>query len=139
MLNGDDASHGKTTTITSSINLVDDRCIHIATPQKIRVQGVRGPPLYGPLRGRQRLTEYLPAEHLRTANIATVAAKNIVFDLLQLEESYEVVQNRVHRMSGTAATAVNGDSGSANEYGIVTGEEENNLGDVDGFPKTFGR
>jgi len=97
-----------------------------------------------PLRSVAQQTEpdRVPARRklaLRTANIATVAAKNIVFDLLQLEESYEVVQNRVHRMSGTAATAVNGDSGSANEDGIVTGEEENNLSDVDGFPKTFGR
>ena len=54
------------------------------------------PVVNGMLRGGQRLAQYLATKHLRTTNIATFAAKNIVFDTLQLEQRNQVIENRMH-------------------------------------------
>jgi hypothetical protein len=48
------------------------------------------------LRRRQRLSEYLAAKNLGTANVATVAAKDILLDSLELQKCDEVLQYWVH-------------------------------------------
>ncbi len=54
------------------------------------------------LRRRQRLTEHLAAEHLRAADVAARATKDIGLDPLEFEQVDEVFKNRVHR--GAAPT-----------------------------------
>ena len=46
--------------------------------------------------GRQRLAQDLASEDLGTADVATLAAKYIVFDTLEFEQVQEVVEYRVH-------------------------------------------
>ena len=75
MLDRDDAPVRKAAAVASAINLVDDRRVHVAATQEIRVQRVRDPALDRVLRGRQRLAQHLAAEHLRAADVAAVAAE----------------------------------------------------------------
>ena len=91
------------------------------------------------VRRRQRLPQNLAAEHLRTADIATLATKYIVFDSLENQQLNQVSKNCMHcvghAFSNTAA--VDHESGTADENGIVACQEENDLGDIDRVAKTF--
>ena len=63
------------------------------------MQRMRNAAFDGQLGSRQRLAQDLPAKHLRTANVAAGTAKNIGFDLFELEERNEVRKNRVHNQT----------------------------------------
>jgi len=39
----------------------------------------------------------LPAEHLWAADIAALAAENVLLDTLQAEQRNQVIENRVHQ------------------------------------------
>jgi hypothetical protein len=97
MQNGNYATHGETSTVARSIDLVDDRRIDIAAPQKIRVQRMRNAAVDRVMRGGQRLPDDLSAENLRTADVAALAAKNIIFDALESQQLQQIVENRAHR------------------------------------------
>lgn len=51
------------------------------------------------LRGRQRLPQNLATKYLGAANIATVAAENIVLDSLELKQMNQVLKNRIQTQS----------------------------------------
>ena len=84
MLNSDDPTAAETVTIATAIDLIDDRRSEIAAPQKIRVQRVHDAPFGGRIGGTQSLPQHLPTEHLRTADITALTAKQTVFQLLEL-------------------------------------------------------
>ena len=46
---------------------------------------------------RQCLTKHLPAKHLRRADVAAFATKDIVFDALEFEQVEQVGEDRIHR------------------------------------------
>ncbi len=85
MLDGDNTAIGKTAAVPGAIDLVYDRGLDIAAAQKIGVQRMGGPALHGVLRSRQRLAEYLSAKNLWAADITAVAAKDVVFNALELQ------------------------------------------------------
>ena len=58
---------------------------------------MRYPALYRALSGRQGLAQHLPAEHLWAADIAALAAENVLLDTLQAEQRNQVIENRVHQ------------------------------------------
>ncbi len=66
------------------------------------MQRVRDPILDGVLRGRQRLSQHLPTENLGTADIPTVTAKYVVFDALELQQRYQVLEDGMHLETVTA-------------------------------------
>ena len=96
MLDRHHASHGKTATVARTVDLVNDRCLDIAAPQEIGMQGVRPAIFDGVVRGRQRLPDNLSAEDLGAANVAALAAKDVVVYAFEFEKLDDVFQNRVH-------------------------------------------
>ena len=59
------------------------------------------PVVDGGARRLQRLPEHLPAEHLRAAGVAALAAKQIDLETLELELLLKVSEAFVHAISRT--------------------------------------
>ena len=147
MLNGDNPAIRETAAVAGAIDLVNDGLRHVTAPQEIRVQGMCNPVLDRVLRGRQCLAQHLPPENLRAADVPAVTAENIVLDALQPEERDQVFQYRVHCAAvmparspsalAVDAAAVDGYAGPAHENGVVAGEEQHHLGDVDRLTQPF--
>src|SRR5580658_6268930 len=57
--------------------------------------------LHGTVCRPQRLTEYLTPKHLRTADVAAHAAKDVDFEPLQLEYLHQVGEMRLHQAVAT--------------------------------------
>jgi hypothetical protein len=96
MLDGDDASHGETSTVTRTIYFVNDRRVDIAASQKVSVQRVRHATVDGVMRRGKCLAENLSAEDLCAADVATFSAEDVVFDALQAQQPQEILENGVH-------------------------------------------
>ena len=77
VLNRLNAARRKMVAVARPIDLVDDRRGAVPAPQKIRVQRMHRAIIDGRGRGDQGLTQHLAAEHLRAADIAAFAAKQI--------------------------------------------------------------
>ena len=60
------------------------------------MQGMRDPVVHGVMYGGQGLAKHLATKHLGAANVATLAAKNIVLDTFELQKGNEVFKNRMH-------------------------------------------
>ena len=60
------------------------------------LSGMRAAILDRMLRRRQCLPEHLAAENLRATDVRAVAAKDIVFNPLELEQRDQILENRVH-------------------------------------------
>src|SRR6185312_7008677 len=87
MLDRLDAAHGKTVSVAGTIDVVDDRCLDVARAQEIRMQRVRGPRgIDRLLRRRKRLAEHLAAEHVAGADVAALAAEQVVFKAFELQQ-----------------------------------------------------
>ncbi len=96
VLDGDDATIGKTAAVARPVNVVNDRRIHVATAQKIRVQRVRRPALNRMLCRRQCLANHLATKNLGAADVTAVATEDVLFDSFKLEERNQVFEHRVH-------------------------------------------
>ena len=62
------------------------------------MQGMDVPVFDRVLRCRQRLSQDLPAEYLGAADIAAFAAKDVVFDSLQMQERNQVIEDWMHTL-----------------------------------------
>ncbi len=96
VLDGDDAPGGEAAAVACAVDLVNDRLGHVAAAQEIRVQRVGDPSVHGVLRGRQRLAQHLSPENLGAPDVAAVAAEDIVFDTLELQQRDQVFEYGVH-------------------------------------------
>ena len=96
VLDRDDAAVAEALAVARDVDLVDDRRVDVAGDEEVRVQRVHLPALDGVARGRQRLTEHLPAEHARAAQVAALAAKDPILDALELEQLQEIGEDRAH-------------------------------------------
>ena len=85
MLNCDYPAIREAAPISRAIDFVDDGRVHVTAAQEIGVQRVGDAAFDGVLCRGQRLTQDLPAEYLWSTDIAAVAAKNVVFDPLELQ------------------------------------------------------
>ena len=72
---------------------------------------------------RQCLPQHLTTKHLRTANIAAIAAKDVFFDAFELEELYEIVENRMHSSLRAGAPTIDKYARATDEHRIVAREE----------------
>ena len=91
------------------------------------------------LRRRQCLPQHLSAKHLRAAYIAAIPAEDIFLYPLQLQQRNQIFENRVHRRSTHGAAAIDRYAGAADEAGVVAGEKQRDLGNVDRFAETMRR
>src|SRR5690606_8281267 len=83
-------------TVANGIDVVDDRRVHVAGPKKIGVQRVHGTPFDGAAHRAQRLPEHLPAEDAIAADIAALAAKQVLLESLELEQTKQVGKHGMH-------------------------------------------
>ena len=86
----------KAAAVAAAVHLVDDRRVEVAAAQEIRVQRMHGAALDGAARGHERLPEHLSAEHLRTADVAALAAEQVHLEPLELEHFQQVGEDGVH-------------------------------------------
>ena len=86
VLNRDNPSHRKGAAVAGAIDVIDDGRLDVPAAQEVGMQGMRPPVFYGVMSGGQRLAQHLPAKYLGTADIAALAAKNILFDTLEPQE-----------------------------------------------------
>ncbi len=94
MLDRDHAPAGETAAVAAAVHLEHDRHREVAAAQEIGVQRVHLPAFDG-ARGRdQRLAEHLAPEHLRRADVAAVAAEQVVLDPLEVEDLQQFRQAR---------------------------------------------
>lgn len=87
------------------------------------MQRVRDPVFDRVLCRGQRLAKDLSAEYLGAANVAAVAAKDILLNSLQLEKCDQVVENRMHDRLRAGAPAVDQHARAADKCGIVARQE----------------
>ncbi len=101
MLDRNHASSGKAPAVARALHVVDDRRRDVAGAQKIRMQRMRSTPGFDRLlRGGQGLTEHLAAEHVTCADIAALAAEQIVFETFELEQIDQLADDGVgHQFS----------------------------------------
>jgi len=82
--------------IAAAIDLIDDGTIKIAAAQKIRVQRMHIETIDGVVGRHQGLTEHLSTINLRTADVATLAAKKIDLESLEFELPQQIDDANVH-------------------------------------------
>jgi hypothetical protein len=98
VLDRDDTAAGEARAVTTAVDLVHDRRIEVAPPQEIRMQRVhQARHLHGLARRHQGLAEHLAAEHLRTADVAALAAKEVHLDPLEPQQLQQVRERLVQR------------------------------------------
>ena len=93
-----DAPAGETGTVATAVDEVDDRRVEIPASQEIRVQRMRDAiRLHGAVGGPQALPQYLTAEHLRAADVAAHAAKQVDLEAFQLQQPQQLGKTCVHQ------------------------------------------
>jgi len=90
VLDRGDAADGKAAAVARAVHFVDDRRFDVARTQEIGVQRMRttaaGAAFHRGLRGGQRLSQHLATEHVLGADIAALAAEQVVFQPLQRQQ-----------------------------------------------------
>jgi hypothetical protein len=85
------AAHRKAVAVAGAVHVEDDRRLDVARAQEIGVQRMHAPAFFDRLlRCRQRLAQDLPAEHVFGADVAALAAEQVVFESLEREQGDEV-------------------------------------------------
>ena len=112
-------AHRKAVAIAGAIDVEDDRRGDVAGAQEIGVQRMHAAAvLDGLLRRRQRLAEHLPAEHVLGADVAALAAEQVVFQALEREQGDEFGYDGFgHGGSATGAAIVQSGPGTAEAQG----------------------
>ena len=88
---------GEAAAIAAAIHAVHDGLGEIAASQEIRMQRVHHAAVFdGGARRLQRLAEHLPAEHLRAAGVAALAAEQVDLEAFEFELLLEVGEPSVH-------------------------------------------
>ena len=78
------------------VDLVDDGRIEIPAAQKIGMQRMHRAIFDRRRRGHQRLAQHLPAEYLRAADVAALAAKQIHLEPLERHHLDQIVEQLIH-------------------------------------------
>ena len=82
--------------VAAAIDLINDGSVEIPATQKVSVQGVHLEIVDRLVRRHERLSEHLSAVDLRTADIATLTAKQIDLESLELELLQQIGDADVH-------------------------------------------
>ena len=100
-LDGDDPPCGEAGTIAIALHLVDDGQFRIAGPDEIAVQAVAQTALFhSAAGGHQRLRNHLAAINSDPSLIGGLAAEQIGFDLLQIEQAEQTGNRALWIRSG---------------------------------------
>src|SRR5205085_7638647 len=91
---------GERTPVANAIDDVEDRHLHVAGPEEVRMQRVHGASRGNRARRRhQRLRGDLPAEHALALLVRIVPAKDVDLELLDVEEpEYFVEQGMAQKL-----------------------------------------
>ena len=82
-----DTAHGKAVPVARAIDVIDDRRFDVTRAQEIRVQRMRGARgIDSLLRCRQGLAQHLTAENVSGADVAALAAEQVVFQAVQFQQ-----------------------------------------------------
>ena len=101
VLDRDHAAAREAAAVATAVDLVDDRRGEVAATEKVRVQRMHEPIVHRGTGRHQRLPEHLATEHLWTADVAALAAKQVVLEALELEQADQVREQPVHARAGT--------------------------------------
>ena len=91
VLHRNDPPRGKACAVARPINFIDNRRVGVAGAQEIAVKTMAEHIFHRVARGHQRLAENLPAKHALALFVRALAAKQINFQLLKLQQP----QNRL--------------------------------------------
>ena len=81
------APHREAAAIARAIDLVDDRMLDVACLEEICMQRMRvARGFERRVRGRQCLAQHLPAEHVLGADVAALAAEQVVLEAFEREQ-----------------------------------------------------
>jgi len=99
VLDRDHAAGREALAIANAIDLVHDGNDGVAGEQEIGMERVRRPigNIDGAAGGDQRLADHLAAINALPAHLRRAAAKEIDFDLLQIEDAQQIRNRRGHR------------------------------------------
>ena len=86
MLDRHDAPAREAAAIATAINVKHDRHRQVSAPKEIGMQRVHLAVLDCARRGDQRLTKHLASEYLGCADVAALAAEQVVLDPLEIEQ-----------------------------------------------------
>ncbi len=84
--------------IQGPVHLVDNGRIEIAAAQKICVQRVHRAVIRGCGGRHQGLTQHLPAEYLRTADVPALPAKQIHLEPLERHHLDQILEQLIHQI-----------------------------------------
>ena len=85
-------AHREAAAVTGALHVVDDGLVDVTGAQEIGMQGMRRAAVgHRLLRRRQGLAEHLAAEHVAGADVAALAAEQVVFQALQAQQRKEFV------------------------------------------------
>jgi len=85
------AARSEAGAIARAIHLVENRHLRIAGAQEIGMQGMAKAPFDRAGRRHQRLAQHLTAENALNAVLGADAAKDVLFDLFQIEQIQHVL------------------------------------------------
>jgi hypothetical protein len=85
VLDRDHAARGEALAVADAVDLVDDRHLRIAADQEVRMHRMRRTAFDGAAGRDQRLPDHLAAEHALPAILRRAPAKEIHFELLDVE------------------------------------------------------
>jgi hypothetical protein len=103
VLNRNDTPVREALPVAAAIHLVHDGRVEISAPQEVRMQRMHDTPFHRARGGGQGLTQHLAAEHLRAADVAALAAKQIQLELFELEQGEHIGRLRLHAPLSSAA------------------------------------
>ena len=86
MLDRDDAPAREAAAVAAAVDVEHDRHRQVAATKEVGMQRVHLAVLDRARRGDQRLAEHLATEHLGRADVAALAAEQVVLDPLEIEQ-----------------------------------------------------
>src|SRR5690606_378735 len=92
VLDRDHAAHRKAATVARALDVVDDRLLDVARTQEVGVRRMRAACAVDRLlRGREGLAEHLAAEYVARADVAALAAEQVVLEAFEGQQFDEFV------------------------------------------------
>ena len=96
VLDRDDSTRRERAPILGPVDLIKNGSFGITGPQKIGVEGMCESLLDGSTGGYQRLAEHLPSEYSLRAALRTATAKEIHFEVFEVEKFDQCIERYLH-------------------------------------------
>ena len=96
VLDRDDASSRKASTVANSVDLVEDRNRWIAGPKEVPVKRVGRSVLDGATRSHERLGEHLPTKYALAVLLGTPSPEEVDLDRLEIKQVENAFKGSSH-------------------------------------------